>query len=150
MVDTRTPEEVLHEIEKDLRRDEDLWRHIHSNLRALEVPPARGRRRRLIVAGTVASVIALFAAFGLGWQLGPTTTEEVVVTRYVTVTPAPGIAEDKYEALATLHGVPAVAPAPVPETEPPPGIAEAKYPTIAQMHGVPQVAAPADVPVRNI
>ena len=138
MVDTRTSDEVLHEIEQDLRRDEDLWKHIHSNLRTLEVPPARGRRRRLIVAGTVASVVALFAAFGLGWQLGPTTTEEIVATEYVTVGHAPGIPDDKYEVLRRLHVVPAVAPVPVPETEPPPGIAEDEFRTIAQMHGVPQ------------
>ena len=138
MVKTRLPEEILHEIEEDLRQDQDLWKHIHTDLHALEVPSARARpRTSWIVLGAVASVIALFAAFALGWQVAPGTTEEVAVTRYVTVAPLPGIAEEKYEALAGLHGVPVVAP--VPEAAPLPGIPEEKYEVLAGLHGVPVV-----------
>jgi len=113
MVETRLPDEILHEIEEDLRQDQDLWKHIHTDLHALGAPSARARpRTRWIVLGAVASVIALFAAFAVGWQTAPGTTEEVAVTRIVTVAPLPGIAEEKYEALAGLHGVPVVAPLP--------------------------------------
>ena len=113
MVDTRLPEEILHEIEEDLRQDQDLWKHIHTDLHALGAPPARARPRpRWIALGAVASVVALFAAFALGWQVAPGTTEEVAVTRVMTVAPLPGIAEQKYEALAELGGVPQVAALP--------------------------------------
>jgi len=105
MVETRLPDEILHEIEEDLRQDQDLWKHIHTDLHALGAPSARARpRTRWIVLGAVASVIALFAAFAVGWQTAPGTTEEVAVTRIVTVAPLPGIAEEKYEALAGSTG----------------------------------------------
>jgi hypothetical protein len=139
MVGTKLPEDILHEIEEDLRQDQDLWKHIHTDLHALGAPPARARpRTRWIALGAVASVVALFAAFALGWQVAPGTTEEVAVTKVMTVAPLPGIAEAKYEVLAGLHGVPVVAP--VPEAAPLPGIAEAKYEVLAGLHGVPVVA----------
>jgi len=116
MVETRLPEEILHEIEEDLRQDQDLWKHIHTDLHALGAPSARARpRTRWIALGAVASVVALFAAFALGWQVAPGTTEEVAVTRVMTVAPLPGIAEQKYEALAELGGVPQVAALPLEE-----------------------------------
>ena len=140
MVDTRLPDQILHEIEEDLRQDQDLWKHIHTDLHALGAPPARARPRpRWIALGAVASVVALFAAFALGWQVAPGTTEEVAVTRVMTVAPLPGIAEQKYELLAGLHGAPVAAP--VPEAAPLPGIAEEKYEALAELGGVPQVAA---------
>jgi hypothetical protein len=140
MVETRLPEEILHEIEEDLRQDQDLWKHIHTDLHALGAPSARARpRTRWIALGAVASVVALFAAFALGWQVAPGTTEEVAVTRVMTAAPLPGIAEQKYELLAELGGVPVAAP--LPEAAPLPGIAEEKYEALAELGGVPQVAA---------
>ncbi len=139
MVETKLPEEILHEIEEDLRQDQDLWKHIHTDLHALGAPSTRARpRTRWIALGAVASVVALFAAFALGWQVAPGTTEEVPVTRVMTVAPLPGIAEEKYELLAGLHGAPAAAP--VPEAAPLPGIAEEKYELLAGLHGAPAAA----------
>jgi hypothetical protein len=69
----RSRDDLLREIDRDLRREEELWREIRRDLEELEGPPT-AREPGRIIGVVVVGVLLLVAAFGLGWNLAPTTT----------------------------------------------------------------------------
>jgi hypothetical protein len=76
MVATKSTEDVLREIERDLKADERIWKRVDRDLAALG-GPAR-RRTDLIVAGVVGLLVLLAGAFALGWNLAPSTSGTAV------------------------------------------------------------------------
>lgn len=72
MVETHVSDEVLREIEEDLRREEALWGEIHRDLSALKGPTGHIRRLDSAIAAVVVVACMAVAAFGIGWFTGPT------------------------------------------------------------------------------
>lgn len=102
MVDTRTPEEVLHDLEVDLHREEALWQEVHRDLSALKVPARRMRRLDSAVAATVVVVCVAAAAFGVGWYAGPTEPSGSVATLRAEVVAARGDVAEYAAALSRM------------------------------------------------
>ncbi|MGZ4148505.1 MAG: DUF3040 domain-containing protein [Actinomycetota bacterium] len=79
MAETKTTEEVLQEIERDLRADERIWKRVDRDLATLGGHPRR--RTDLIVAGVIGIVVLLAGAFAFGWNLAPSTSGATVAVR---------------------------------------------------------------------
>jgi hypothetical protein len=77
MVEMRTRDEVLREIEEDLRREEALWREIHRDLVGLQGEPPTMRPLDRFIATVIVVAAMTVAAFGLGWNLAPSNATTV-------------------------------------------------------------------------
>lgn len=69
MVETRTTEQVLREIEEDLRQDGQHLKTMERDLRSLGVrrPPRISR----VIAIVVGALVLVAGSFSLGWYLSP-------------------------------------------------------------------------------
>jgi hypothetical protein len=74
VVDHRTPEEVLDEIEDDLRRDREIWDRIERDVRSLY--PSERKKSTVPWYGILILALALaVVSFGVGWTFAPSDTE---------------------------------------------------------------------------